>query len=100
MTAPLPRPPAPAPVGDYERWLAEYPAPDLQAFVRQYGDWRRLPPDVWESFPPEQQARVKVHGSYRAVTPEEWAILDQRVAEWQARRRSRHQADRMTEERP
>jgi hypothetical protein len=88
MTAPLPRPPVPAPAGDYERWLAENPARDPQAFIRD-GDYRRLPPDVWESFTPEQQALVKEHGSYQAVTPQEWPLRDQLMANWQAWRRSR-----------
>ena len=89
MIAPLPRPPAIASAGEYEQWLAENPAPDLQVFVRQYGDWRPLPPDVWASFTPQQQERIKANGSYRAVTPAEWAIWDQRMADWQARRRLR-----------
>ena len=89
MIAPLPRPPAIASAGEYEQWLAENPAPDLQAFVRQHGDWRRLPPDVWASFTTQQQERIKANGSYRAVTPAEWAIWDQRMADWQARRRLR-----------
>ena len=75
MIAPLPRPPAVASAGEYEQWFAENPAPDLQAFVRQHGDWRRLPPDVWASFTPQEQEDIKANGSYRAVTPAEWAML-------------------------
>ena len=89
MIEPLPRAPAIASAGEYEQWLAENPAPDLQVFVRQHGDWRRLPPDVWASFPPQQQERIKANGSYRAVTPADWARWDQRMADWQARRRLR-----------
>ena len=87
MIAPLPRPPAIASAGEYEQWFAE--APDLQSFVRQHGDWRRLPPDVWASFTPQEQEDIKANGSYRAVTPAEWAMWDQRMADWQARRRLR-----------
>jgi hypothetical protein len=76
-------------IGDYERWLAENTAPDLQAFVRNFGDWRRLPADVWNSFTPIDQANIRANGSYRVITPAEWAIWDGLVADWQARRRSR-----------
>jgi hypothetical protein len=55
--------------GRNEQWLAENPATDLQAFVRQHGDWRRLPPDVWASFAPQEKEDIKANGSYRAVTP-------------------------------
>ena len=89
MIAPLPRPPAIASVAEYEQWPGENPGPDLQAFVRQHGDWRRLPPDVWASFEPKDQEKIKTNGSYRAVTPAEWAMWDQRMADWQARRRLR-----------
>jgi hypothetical protein len=96
------RPPAIASAGHYEQWLAENPAPDLQAFVRQHGDWRRLPPfvrqdgdwrrlppEVWASFTPQEQEDIKAGGCYRAVTPAEWAMWDQRMADWQARQRLR-----------
>ena len=89
MIEPLPRAPAIASAGEYEQWLAENPAPHLQVFVRQYGDWRPLPPDVWASFTPQQQERIKANGSYRAVTPADWARWDHRMADWQARRRLR-----------
>jgi hypothetical protein len=89
VIAPLPRPPTIASAGEYEQWLAENPAPDLQAFVRQHGDWRRLPPDVWASFTPQDQEKIKANGSYCAVTPAKWAMWDQRMADWQARRRLR-----------
>ena len=63
--------------------------PDLQAFVQQHGDWRRLPPNVWESFTLEQQANIKAHGCFRGVKPAEWTMWDRRMADWQARRRLR-----------
>jgi hypothetical protein len=75
--------------GDFAAWLAANPAPDLQDFIRQHGDWRRLPPEVWASFAPEQQANIKANGSHRAVAPAEWAIWDRLVADWQAGRRAR-----------
>jgi hypothetical protein len=89
VIAPLPRPPTIASAVEYEQWLAENPAPDLQAFVRQHGDWRRLPPDVWASFTRRDQEKIKAGGCYGAVTPAEWARWDQRMADWQARRRLR-----------
>src|SRR5262249_17832510 len=85
VIAPLPRPPAIASAGEYEQWLAENPAPDLQAFVRQHGDWRRLPPHVWASFTPQEQEGIKANGSYRAETPAEGAMRGQRIAGSQGR---------------
>jgi hypothetical protein len=67
------------------------PPPDLQAFIRQHGDWRRIRPDVWMNYTPQQQALIKISGAYSGVTAQEWAEWDRLNAEWQARRRERYQ---------
>jgi len=66
------------------------PPPDLRAFIRQHGDWRRIPLDVWASYTPHQQALIKISGAYSALTAEEWTEWDRLNADWQIRRRERY----------
>lgn len=50
------------PFAGYASWLAQNPAPDLQAFITKHG------------------------GSYRRIPPELWNEWDWQVAQWQSRR--------------
>jgi hypothetical protein len=90
-------------IEDYRRWRSENapkpPAkplgspPDLQKFIREHGDWRRLPPDYFDRFPPEERERhwqnVRANGAYSVITRAEWAEWDRLNEDWQARRPGR-----------
>jgi hypothetical protein len=91
-------------VDEYQRWRreqeapAEAPAdegkdpspPDLQAFIRKHGDWRRLPVNYFDREPVEDREKhwqnVRANGAYSVITPEEWKEWDQLMAEWRIRR--------------
>src|SRR5262249_17462601 len=91
-------------VDEYRRWRreqeapAEAPAdqgqdpspPDLQAFIREHGDWRRLPPNYFDRQPTQGRERGwpngRANGAYSVITPEEWAEWDRLMAEWRTRR--------------
>jgi len=75
---------------DYAQWLKDNPAPDLADFVREHGDWRRMPAEQWATFTPDQQELMQRSGVYSLVTVEEWCEWDRINAEWQARRRQRY----------
>ena len=75
---------------DYAAWLAENPAPDLQAFVRKYGDYRRVPPETWVTYSESEQASMIRNGVFSLVTPEEWLAYDRAVKAWQLQRRERY----------
>jgi len=89
-------------VKDNKRWLREQEAPtaepadadkqpDLQDFIREHGDWRRLPADYFDAYPEPDRERhwknVRANGAYSVITPDEWAQWDRRMAAWRARRR-------------
>ena len=63
--------------------------PDLAEFVRQHGDWRRMPAEQWARYTPEQQEVMRRAGVYSLVTADEWREWDRLNTEWQARRRER-----------
>src|SRR5215831_5160233 len=63
------------------------PPSDLAEFVRQHGDWRRMPAEQWATYTPEQQDLMRRCGVHSLVTAEEWREWDRLNAEWQDRRR-------------
>jgi hypothetical protein len=73
---------------DFAKWLAENPWPDLQKFVREFGNPGRMDPKVWATFSEEDRAKMQRHGAFRCVRPEEWAEYDKRVAAWLGARRN------------
>jgi len=56
---------------------------DHKKRVLDFAQW------VQDNPPPDLQALVAKHGSYSQVPKEAWADFDQRMEEWQTRRRNR-----------
>jgi hypothetical protein len=77
------------------------PPPDLAEFVRQQGDWHRMPAEQWATYTSEQQDLMRRCGAYSLVTAEEWREWDRLNAEWQDRRRRiRQPADEFLKQLP
>jgi hypothetical protein len=68
--------------GDFAKWLALDPPPDLQSVGRSRG--RAHARSLGVPYDPKNPE----HGGYQHITPEEWAQWDRDNAAWQALRRA------------